>query len=188
MSPTSFTSIWALAFLTSSMNVWTRFLYSPHITCPYFHPLCSSFLSLSLARSNLFIHRGLLAFLYDFSFFAGEPPWARRGCSLNTTQIPCIPPPSGPYPQVALRRIPFKRTNSTLLKCKAINLLFSPSPLALGLISWLNHLSLHTRRERHKARAECSVQDQLKEPQWWTTSVKQPIIQKKQNQSGCVIM
>ena len=30
---------WALAFLTSSQDAWTKFLYSSQVTHPWFHPL-----------------------------------------------------------------------------------------------------------------------------------------------------
>lgn len=105
----------------------------------------------------------------------GGDPWILVGFLVSL-----LPP--GLYPQVTLLEISFKRTSSALLKCKAINLLFSPFPVPLGLISWLNHLSLHTKREKHKARAECSVQVQLKEPWWWQPLLSNPSFRKeKQN-------
>lgn len=69
MSLTRFNSIRALTFLALSQHAQTMFLYSSHITCPYFCVLYFTFLS--LARSGLFIHTSLLMFLSDY-FFARE--------------------------------------------------------------------------------------------------------------------
>ena len=42
----------ALAFLTSSLDAWTMFLYSSHITCLCFHLLHVFCLCLSFTRSS----------------------------------------------------------------------------------------------------------------------------------------
>ena len=57
-----FHAIWALAFLPWSLPACSMSLCSSQATHAYFHPLYSSFLCLSLARSSLFIHTALLAF------------------------------------------------------------------------------------------------------------------------------
>ena len=54
------------AFLTSALHARITSPYSSQVTRPCFHPLQASFLCLSLARSSLLIHAGLLAFLPDF--------------------------------------------------------------------------------------------------------------------------
>ena len=57
-----FNSIWAVAFLAFSLAAQTMFLCSSQLTHPCLHPLCTSFLCLTLLRSNLFLYAGLLAF------------------------------------------------------------------------------------------------------------------------------
>lgn len=57
-----FNSVWAAAFLAFSLAAQKIFLYSSQLTHPCFYPLCISFLCLTLARSDLFLHARLLAF------------------------------------------------------------------------------------------------------------------------------
>lgn len=56
------------SLLTRYLPAWTMSLYSSQATCPCYHPLSVFFFCLSLSRTCLFVHSGLLAFLPDFHF------------------------------------------------------------------------------------------------------------------------
>lgn len=83
----TFNSSWALSFLISSLGVQTMSLYPSQVTCFFFHPPYASFLCLSLSRSSLFIHTGLLAFLPYFLFVEMDLSGAWRRQYLNFNQL-----------------------------------------------------------------------------------------------------
>lgn len=69
------------------LDAQTTSLYSFHITCTCFHPLRASFLSLSFAKSSLFIHTDLLTFFPDFLFTETDCSWVSRRSSLNISHF-----------------------------------------------------------------------------------------------------
>ena len=128
-----------LAFLTSSLDAQTVFLYSPQVTCPCFHYLYPLFLCLSLAKSSLFIHTGLLAFLPDFVAVQIEFFWAWRRCSLDINHLSWTPLPSKVLSHRTPPKRPLMRPKSALLKSRVVSLLFtllSALRILNSTISW----------------------------------------------------
>ena len=76
----------AVACLTTSLCAQTVPPYSLQVTRSCFHFLYNPVLCLSFARSFLFIHTGLLAFLPDFLFLRMD-----QFCSLQKVTLECQP-------------------------------------------------------------------------------------------------
>lgn len=99
-----------------------------------FHPLYAFFLSLSLAKSSVFIRAGLLAFLPDFAFVVMELSWAWRRWSLNIQEVSWALLPSSTLAHKTLLRRSLKMWKSVLLNSRTLSLLFSllPTPRILN--------------------------------------------------------
>lgn len=73
-SLTRLNSSWNLAFLTSSLDTWTRFLYCSQVACPCFHNLYGSCKSEFVDRSPMQVsqHFAWLPVLWDGTLLSLE--------------------------------------------------------------------------------------------------------------------
>ena len=100
------------------------FLYSSHSTCTCFHPAWV-FLYLSLARSYLFIHIGLLMFSPDIIFGGMHPSWAWKVWWLNINHLSWAPLPSRSSLCGIFLSRSLKSPKYALLTSRVMNLIFT---------------------------------------------------------------
>lgn len=130
---------WALAFLTAS---WTVLPHSSHITCPQSHPLFTSLLCPSIARSSWLIHAGFLVFLLHFLLMGMDCSWSQKKWSLTINHLSQIPLPSrDPIPWDSFKQIPeedlslqisFMVIPLNITECNSLIFWFCPSEILLS--------------------------------------------------------
>lgn len=116
---------WALPFLILSLHPQELFLCSSSDTYNFLPILYACFSWLSVPRSSLLIHKGLVALLLNFLFIGMVCSWASKRWSSNIIQPAWSPLPSIALSYGTLSGKSMKRPNFALLMFRAVILLFA---------------------------------------------------------------